>query len=103
MARRAVDTRECRRFRRNRRGPSLHNDVTSRQHDLDAAWALSLACARYAAGIEPAGAVAHAAAQARDWPLALDVAIAQGLGPLLARALRDGHASTRATEQTREA
>src|SRR4051794_33619704 len=102
MVRRPADTRACRRLRRSRRGAPFLRDVTSRQHDLDAAWALSLACARHAAGAEPASTVASAAADVSDLPLALDLAAAQGLGPLLARALRDGNASTRAAELARE-
>ncbi|MEO6526556.1 MAG: nucleotidyltransferase family protein [Gemmatimonadaceae bacterium] len=55
-------------------------------------WALSLACARHAAGIASAQHVAEAALDVADWPRALHVARAQGLGALLSRALRDAGA-----------
>ncbi|MDB4884157.1 MAG: hypothetical protein JWL95_2923, partial [Gemmatimonadetes bacterium] len=66
--------------------------MTSALADVDPAWALALACARHAAGITSASAVEMAARGVDDWPRALDVARAQGLGALLARALRDADA-----------
>ena len=63
--------------------------MTSAPAAMDPAWALSLACARQAAGLAPADAVAQAARAVNDWSRALDLARAQGLVLLLARALRD--------------
>jgi hypothetical protein len=66
--------------------------VTSAPAGVEPAWALSLACARHASGLCAADHVAEAALRVVDWPQALDVARAQGLGALLARALFDAGA-----------
>lgn len=77
--------------------------MTSAPADVDPAWELALACARHAAGIAPANAVAAAARRVRDWPHALQVARAQGLGALLARALRDADAPASIQADVRDA
>jgi hypothetical protein len=77
--------------------------MTSAPAGVDPAWELSLACARHAAGISSAEAVAAAARRIRDWPHALQVAQAQGLGALLARALREADAPASIQVDVRDA